>query len=101
MAKVKFQTIPNDALIDIQVSGSFYKRVVELLTALGNSMKLDEFKAVLEKLKTNDPPANLHEMNIHVNMMLVYEIEQQAVKQGKTKEEEYEIPDEELAPNGN
>ncbi len=101
MAKVKFQTIPNDALIDIQVSGSFYKRVVELLTALGNSMKLDEFKAVLEKLKTNDPPANLHEMNIHVNMMLVYEIEQQAVKQGKTKEEEHEIPDEELAANGN
>lgn len=95
MAKVKYQTIPPDAIIDIQVSGSFYRRIVELLTALGNSMPLEEFKKVLEKLKGNEPPANLHELNIHLNMMLVYEIEQQAVKQKKTTDAEIEVPDEE------
>jgi len=94
MAKVQYKTIPPDAIIDIQVSGSFYRRLVELLTALGNSMPLEDFKKVLEKLKTNDPPANLHELNIHLNMMLIYEIEQQAVKQEKCKDAEIEVPDE-------
>jgi len=95
MAKVQYKTIPPDAIIDIQVSGSFYRRLVELLTALGNGMPLEDFKKVLEKLKTNDPPANLHELNIHINMMLIYEIEQQAVKQEKCKDAEIEVPDEE------
>ena len=95
MAKIKYQTIPPDAIIDIQVSGSFYRRLVEILTALGNGMPIEDFKKVLEKLKTTEPPANLHELNIHLNMMLIYEIEQQAVKQNKTKEAELEVPDEE------
>lgn len=94
MAKVQYKTIPPDAIIDIQVSGSFYRRLVELLTALGNGMPLEDFKKVLEKLKTNDPPADLHELNIHINMMLIYEIEQQAVKQNKCKDAEMEVPDE-------
>lgn len=95
MAKIKYKTIPQDAIIDIQVSGSFYRRIVEILTSLGNAMKPEEFKAVLEKLKTTDSPANLHELNIHLNIMLINEIEQQAVKQNKTKEVEIEVPDEE------
>jgi hypothetical protein len=95
MAKVQYKTIPPDVIIDIQVSGSFYRRLVELLTSLGNAMKPEDFKAVLEKLKTNDPPANLHELNIHINMMLIYEIEQQALKQNKVKDAEVEVPDEE------
>lgn len=95
MAKIKYQTIPLDAIIDIQVSGSFYKRIVEVLTALGNGMPIEEFKKVLEKLKGNEPPANIHELNIHLNMMLIYEIEQQAVKQKKVVDSEIEVSDEE------
>lgn len=95
MAKIKYQTIPPDAIIDIQVSGSFYRRLVEILTALGNGMPIEDFKKVLEKLKGNEPPANIHELNIHLNMMLIYEIEQQAVKQKKAVDAEMEIPDEE------
>jgi hypothetical protein len=94
MAKVKYKTIKPETIVDIQVSGSFYRRLVELLTALGNGMKPEEFKAVLEKLKTNQPPASLHELNIHINMMLIYEIEQQAVKQNKCVDAEIEVPDE-------
>ena len=95
MAKIQYKTIPADAIIDIQVSGSFYRRLVEILTALGNGMPIEDFKKVLEKLKGNEPPANIHELNIHLNMMLIYEIEQQAVKQNKTTEAELEVPDEE------
>lgn len=101
MAKIKYQTIPPDAIIDIQVSGSFYRRLVEILTALGNGMPIEDFKKVLEKLKGNEPPANIHELNIHLNMMLIYEIEQQAVKQKKAVDAEMEVPDEELPANLN
>jgi hypothetical protein len=47
---IKYESIPYDALIDIQFSGSFYKQLVNLLTALGDSVPLDEFKEVLQKI---------------------------------------------------
>jgi hypothetical protein len=94
MAKIKFPTIPNDAIIDIQVSGSFYRRLVDLLTELGNTKPVDEFKAILEKLKTNEGAKDAYELNVHLVMMLIYEIEKKAFEQKKTKEEEIEVPDE-------
>jgi hypothetical protein len=94
MAKIKFPTIPNDAIIDIQVSGSFYRRLVDLITELGNSKPIDEFKAVLERLKTTEGAKDAYELNVHLVMMLIYEIEKKAFEQKKTKEEEIEVPDE-------
>lgn len=94
MAKIKYPTIPNDAIIDIQVSGSFYRRLVDLITELGNSKPIDEFKAVLERLKTTEGAKDAYELNVHLVMMLIYEIEKKAFEQKKTKEEEIEVPDE-------
>jgi hypothetical protein len=88
MEKIKYDTIPFDAIIDIQVSGSFYKKIVDLLSALGQSVPQEEFKTALEKLKTNDPLTSLFEYNIHSLVALVYEIEKKAVEQKKTKEVE-------------
>ena len=85
---IKYESIPYDALIDIQFSGSFYKQLVDLLTALGDSVPLEEFKAVLEKLKTNDPPKSIFELNVHSLVSIIYEIEVQAQKQKKTKQHE-------------
>ena len=94
MPKIKYPTIPNDAIIDIQVSGSFYRRLVDLITELGNSKPMDEFKAVLERLKTTEGAKDAYELNVHLVMMLIYEIEKKAFEQKKTKEEEIEVPDE-------
>jgi len=94
MAKIKYPIIPNDAIIDIQVSGSFYRRLVDLITELGNSKPMDEFKAVLERLKTTEGAKDAYELNVHLVMMLIYEIEKKAFEQKKTKEEEIEVPDE-------
>jgi len=88
MEKIKYDTIPSDALIDIQVSGSFYKKIVELITSLGQSVPQKEFEEALEKLKTDKPLASLFEYNIHVLIALIYEIEKKAVDQKKTKEVE-------------
>lgn len=88
MEKIKYDTIPSDVLIDIQVSGSFYKKLVNLLTALGESVPPEEFKAALEKLKTDEPVKNIFELNVHLLLALIYELEKRAVEQKKTKEVE-------------
>jgi len=99
MAKIKFDTIPTDALIDIQISGSFYRRMVDLITMLGESVPLEEFKAILERLKDNNPAADMFEFNVHTVICLIYEVEKQAKAQNKTVVSELDIPDEEVSDN--
>ncbi len=94
MAKMTYKSIPNDAIIDIKVSGSFYLRLVELLNSLGESVPLDEFKDVLEKIKDDKPAGSLFEFNVHTILMMIYEIEKEALSQNKAKDEEIEVPDE-------
>lgn len=98
MAKIKYDTIPSDVLVDIQVSGTFYRRLVELISMLGESVPLAEFKEVLERLKENKPAKDMFELNVHLLISIIYEIEKQAKAQNKCKQEEMEVPDE---PNGN
>ena len=99
MAKIKFDTIPTDALVDIQISGAFYRRMVDLITMLGESVPLEEFKAILERLKDNNPAADTFEFNVHTVICLIYEVEKQAKAQNKTVVSEVEVPDE--VPTGN
>jgi hypothetical protein len=94
MAKMTYKSIPNDAIIDIKVSGSFYLRLVELLNSLGESVPLDEFKDVLEKIKDDKPAGSLFEFNVHTILMMIYEVEKEALSQNKAKDEEIEVPDE-------
>jgi hypothetical protein len=94
MAKMKYETLPNEAIVDIKVSGSFYLRLVSLLNSLGESVPLEEFKDVLEKIKEDKPADSLFEFNVHTILMMIYEIESEAIKQKKTKEEEIDVPDE-------
>jgi hypothetical protein len=94
MSKMKYETLPNEAIVDIKVSGSFYLRLVSLLNSLGESVPLEEFKDVLEKIKEDKPADSLFEFNVHTILMMIYEIESEAIKQKKTKEEEIEVPDE-------
>jgi len=94
MAKIKFDTIPTDALIDIQISGAFYRRMVDLITMLGESVPIADFKAILERLKDNNPATDMFEFNVHTDICLVYEVEKQAKAQNKTVISEVEIPDE-------
>jgi len=97
MAKIKYDTIPTDVLIDIQISGAFYRRMVDLLGMLSESVPLDDFKAVLEKLKTNNPAEDMFEFNVHTLMSLIYEVEKRAKEQNKTKQEEIEVEDQPVA----
>jgi hypothetical protein len=83
---IKYKTLPFDALVDIQVSGAFYKKLVDLLSALAESVPVEEFQAVLEKVKTDDAPKDIFEVNIQLLLALIYEIENKGVAQNKVKE---------------
>jgi hypothetical protein len=83
---IKYKTLPPDALINIEVSGTFYKKLTNLLLALGESVPAEEFQAVLEKIKTDEPPKDIFEVNVHLIIALIYEIETKAVAQNKIKE---------------
>jgi len=85
MANIKVQTLPNDALVDIQISGVFYRQLTDLLLGLGDSRLPEEFQKVLEKMKDNNPPEDLYELNVQTITTLVYEIELKGIEQGKTK----------------
>lgn len=83
MAKITYPTIADDSLIDIKVSGAFHKRLINLLAGLGETVPLEEFKKVLERIKENKPNESLFEFNVHTILMLVYEVELEAKKQNK------------------
>jgi hypothetical protein len=85
---IKYKTLPFDALIDVQISGTFYKKLVDLLSALADSVTAEEFQAVVEKLKTDDAPKDIFEINVHLLLALIFEIETKAVAQNKVKEVE-------------
>jgi hypothetical protein len=97
MTKIKYDTIPKDVIIDIQISGTFYRGLTDLLTMLGESVPLDDFKKILEKLKANNPAESMLEFNVFMIMSLVYEIEKKAKEQNKTKQEEIDVPEEPVA----
>ncbi len=93
MAKITYTTIADDALIDIKVSGTFYKRLVSLIAGLGETVPIEDFKKVLESIKKEEPTKNLFEMNVHTILMLIYEVETEAKKQGKITTAEIDEPD--------
>jgi hypothetical protein len=97
MSKQQFPTIPPDALIDIKVSGSFYRKLLGLSIMLAESKPLEEYKAVLEKIKRNDPETSVYEVNVHTILTIINEVETAARAQNKIKMVEMDVEE----PSGN
>lgn len=90
MEKIKYDTIPNDALIDITISGSFYKKLTSLLIHVGSSVSNEEFTKILANIKEDKPVDSVIQLNVEVLLALIYEIETNAKTQNKIKVEEFE-----------
>lgn len=91
MKKIEYNTIPNDALIDIKISGAFYAKLSNLLIKLASSMPEEEFKTLMSDFKDNKQPKNTTEFTIHILFSLIYEIENNAKKQNKIVIKEIDI----------
>lgn len=82
--KTTYPVIPSDALIDVQVSGSFYQKLLKLSLALGDSKTPEEYKKALDTLNKSEPE-NLYELTVQVVVAMLFEVETRAKEQGKTK----------------
>jgi hypothetical protein len=94
MEKIKVKTIEDSTIIDIQVSGAFYKVLRNTCLGLAQAVPLDDYRKLLDNFKNQKPAQNLDEQNMYNLLMLLYEIETSAEKQNKTTEQEIEIPEE-------
>ena len=94
MAKIKYPTIPEDVVMNLKISGKFYKELGTVLLELTKELKENEYTQCIEKIKTNTPAENIKEANIMLITALVFSMEYAAKEQGLTKEVEIETPDE-------
>lgn len=77
--------IPQDAIIDIKVNGSFYFRVTQMLMYLVKDQEPQRIAEIFERISTNSVQEEL-EAHIETLSVLMNEIENQAKKQGKVEE---------------
>ena len=83
MPIIKLPVIPDSAVISVEISGFFYKKIQATLLALGTTKSPEEFKNVLKKLETDNPPEDLYEIQVHLFTALVAAIEKSAKEQNK------------------
>ena len=82
--KIKFPLIPDNALINIEVSGHFLKKFQKLLLKTCEDLDDEDLLATLEKMKTDDGlPEGLSEEVIFLLLPLVDAVEKAAETQKK------------------
>lgn len=85
----KLPVVKADALINIQVSGTFLKKCQTLLLALGDEVGKDKIKEVMEKFQAhNTVPEDTTEAMIFTLTALVGEMENEAIKQNQVEYKE-------------
>lgn len=89
--KIKIPHLPNDAIVKIDVSGDFYRKLQAVLIATGQSQDIEKFNTALEKLKNNQPPDNMFEGQVHILTIMIATIEEAAIAQKLTEDAEVEV----------
>lgn len=84
MTTTKLEIIPNDALINVQFSGSFHRKLSQLALALGESRPSEEFQKALKTLDSKVEPEDLYQLTVQTIVSILFEIETQAREQKKT-----------------
>jgi hypothetical protein len=84
---VSYPAIPEDVIIDIQISGLFYRQLVNNLLAVGDTLPPEEFKTIMDTLSqdTFSAPKDANELTIRSLTSLIFELESKAHEQKKTK----------------
>jgi hypothetical protein len=77
--------IPQDAIINVEISGNFLGKCQSLLVGACTSIGNDKVKEAYEKFKDDKEPENLEEHVIFIMTSLVHAIETAAKEQSKTE----------------
>lgn len=78
------ETIPADAIVNVEISGGMYTRLHQLLLQIASEKSPDQLKDTLIRLKTEEPKTH-GEYHLVSILALIFEIEKKAKEQGKTK----------------
>jgi len=94
MGTTKIKTIPFEEIIDIKISGAFYMRIQNLFFELISKLSEEDQKILLEKVREGakdiTEPAMYNALTV---LIIMNEIEYQANEQGKVKDQEVELPE--------
>lgn len=94
MATTKIKTIPFEEIVDIKISGAFYMRIQNLFFELISKLSEEDQKILLEKVREGakdiTEPAMYNALTV---LIIMNEIEYQANEQGKVKDQEVELPE--------
>jgi len=94
MATTKIKSIPFEEIIDIKISGAFYMRIQNLFFDLISKLSEEDQKTLLEKVKEGAKDITDPAMYNAVTVLIIMnEIEYQANEQGKVKDQEIELPE--------
>jgi len=94
MAKIKYPSIPAEAVMNIKIGGSFYAALGQVLLGLCEGLSKEEYSAVIKKMHDKVPASDLKELNIILITSLLYTIEIEANISKQTKEIEVDGPEE-------
>lgn len=87
--KIRLSSIPDDAIVDVKMSGSYVKSVQTILLSMAETMGKEATIKILAKLNEGKPPESLEEATIHILVALVDTAELAAKEQNKIKIDEY------------
>ena len=93
MATIQYDSIPNDAIIDLKVSGEYYEKLKIVLLSLTEQVPAEELLPMIEKFKTPQAHNTALEHNIYTLLILIKTIEDEAKKQKVTIVKDMELPD--------
>ncbi len=84
MESKKIEVLPSEVVVDIKISGSFYKRMQELFIYYSNLKDKETFMAAYSKVIGNQITDD-YEYHLYTLLALIHEVEIEAKKNNFTK----------------
>jgi len=82
--------MPDDALVDVKISGTYYKRLQALFIYLAQKKDVKEFLILYAKMVQGGDPIDEYEWHLHTVLSMIIEIEKVAKENNLLKEEDAE-----------
>ena len=92
MTTEKISYLPDDTIVDIQVSGAFYKRLQTLLFSLTENIEPQDTQKIY-KNAIDGKAETILEYNVETMLLICKEVEEKTTEQNLWKEEEVDLSD--------
>jgi len=91
MDKKSLEIIPDEAIMNIKVSGTYYKRLQALFIYLSGKKDMKEFLLEYESLLKLKEPKTEYQIHLQTVLSIIVEIEREAKENKLTEKKEFTI----------